>query len=230
MGIFGMSNYPLDADLSPCEHYGHESYREPKPESFGGFGGPIDRNFIDACYSGKINDSNLGVAYGLFVVFPIVVAIIAYCVIICVLAFKIEENAQEAKTPQTTKYTDTRPQQPQIVFTRADVQAIKGMNDPTLNRYLRDFNILYKEYKSNFPVYFVDKILWGHGNRSIEKLLRTKVYYDYDYARITGTKNPTFANYERLLQQYQRDSINARYKQLRNQANIIQYNQRYRTK
>jgi len=103
-----------------------------------------------------------------------------------------------------------------MTMTTKDLRQMKAMNDPTLNRYLEDFHLLCSEYKNNFSGCVLRELFSSSGS-SYEQHLQSKVCNGYTYSRLTGKQNPTFGDYKKLLLQYQKDSLNARYRQLRSQ-------------
>lgn len=155
--------------------------------------------------------------------------IIVFVSIFLITAGTCYYNIKTIKVPEkakTTEHNDNPATTNKIFLTYEDIQSINDMNDPALNRYLKDASILFNELNLNYRVYRIKDILWGNGHNSKEKRLKTKIYYPQNYSRITGQQQtPTFAQYEKLIQQYERDSIYARYQYLQRQLVSRKYNQ-----
>ncbi len=124
---------------------------------------------------------------------------------------------------------------PGLQLARDERRAVKALDDAQLNQYIEQYNTLRKDYQKNMRLVKKSKLLKGArstyeiwikiSNCAIprpEKYLQNQKSADR-----TGTTNafaPTMHNYNRLLKQYERDSIDARYYQLHRQLVFQKYN------
>lgn len=126
---------------------------------------------------------------------------------------------------------------PGLQLARVERREVRAINDTQLNQYVKQYNALRRDYQKNIRLAKKSKSLrsatstyeiWMKiSNCSIprpEKYLKNQ-----KNAPMPGTANafaPTMADYEKLLRQYERDSIDAQYYRLHQQLVFQKYNQK----